>query len=67
MEDSTQNITPEYVGRSFRVIGDEMNEHYGNTQFKFRTPFRANDSLCTKLVRILSLCVQIVHAIWLEI
>lgn len=67
MEDSVQIITPEIVGRSFRVIGDEMNEYYSKVQSKSRFPLRGNDCLCAKIVKLLSFCVHIIHAIWMEI
>jgi hypothetical protein len=69
MEDSSQQINPVIVGRSFRVIGDEMNEYYCkiNTQNEGRSPWRIEEHVRVKIVNIIVLCIDILTAIWLEI
>lgn len=69
MEDSSQQINPVNVGRSFRIIGDEMNEHYRklNTQNGGRSPFNIDEHVCIRIVRILCFCIiDLLTVVWLE-
>ena len=66
MEDSSQQVSVEDVGRSFRVIGDEMNDFYSNlihTQIRDQSPFRIHGHVR----RVLELCIYFINAILLEI
>lgn len=67
MEDSSQQIYPEFVGRSLRVIGDEMNDYYLTAQNEGHSPWIVNENVREKIVNILYFCIHIIHIVWLEI